>query len=307
MQLGRLLEVCRDSFRITPETEISVEGTPDALTPDKVNSLLDLGVNRLSMGIQRLSDEWLIRMGRGHQVADVLKALETLQGSAVRFNVDLMCGFDDQTVSEFLRDLETVISYDPHEITVYFLEGKFQLSGKDLKGVKPADPFTAYLMWETGRELCQKHGRQEAPMGWWLRPDIPRSKVYVDRWLDQVPLVGFGTGAYSFSRYQQYTNLTGSNHKEALAEQVLPIDKARTFSYSPAQQELHRMAFDLKSVFITQIGVEKTFFKGLEKAGLGKLDDNTFQLNRAGIVVVEEIMRALIEKSSALGQSGGST
>lgn len=301
-QLDRLLQVCRTSFRITPETEISIEGTPDALTEAMVCALKKLGINRISMGIQRLDDDWLARVGRGHNVSDVLRALETLVASEVRFNVDLICGFDDQTIEQFLSDLTTVLSYGPHEITVYFLEGRFQLSGRSLKGVKPADPLTSYLMWEAGRQLCRKHGRQEAPMGWWLKPGVSRSQVYIDRWLDQVPLVGFGTGAYSFSRYQQYTNLTGKAYRDALAKATLPIDPSRVFGYSPDQQELHRMAFDLKSVFETQIGTEGTFFEKLEKAGLGKISSGKFQLNRAGIVVVEEIMRALIEKSAALGQ-----
>lgn len=303
-QLERLLAMCHRSFRLSSATEVSMEGTPDLLTSEAIMAMKRRGVNRISMGIQRLDDDWLARMKRGNSVKDILQALETLAASGVRFNVDLMCGFEDQTIESFLSGLERVLGFEPHEITVYFFEDEYQWSRKALKAVRPADPFTAYLMWQAGRELCLKVGRHEAPMGWWLRPDVSRSQVYVDRWFSQVPLVGFGTAAYSFSRYQQYTNLLGSAYQEALAQGRPPIDPTRAFRYSPGQQRLRKMAFELKSVFQTEVGGEQAFFESLEKAGLGTIsrNDQTFALSKEGIVVIEEIMRALIEKSQALGE-----
>lgn len=84
------------------------------------------------------------------------------------------------------------------------------------------------------------------------------------------------------------------------------MDEKLTYKYTDKQVDIRRMVFDLKSKFETNFKTDQEqFFISLSDAGLGEIieKDNkkTFKLNRQGIIVVEEIMRVLVEESQKLG------
>lgn len=294
-QLSHLLENLRHYFQLSPQTEITLEGTPNTLTPANLIAFKRQGVNRISCGVQRLNDAWLSQVGRHHSVSEALNSLQALQGSGIRFNVDLMYGFADQTLESFLEDIKKVLEYAPNEVTIYRLEVQKRRGDREIL-VARASSTAAYQMWVAAREVFRDHGYLEGPASWFTRQGQGRAQVYIDRWQTQIPLLGLGYGAYSFSCYQQHTNLSS----------VGQPDPAKTYCYSKEQQKLRRMVFELKARFKTRINGEVAFFENLEETRLGRISSgDVFRLNLAGKIAVEEIIRALIEKSGALGQSAG--
>lgn len=298
----KLFDQINDCYEVNNNTEITVEGTPDTITNDKLEALKELGVNRIAMGVQRLDDEWLKSMNRKHSTDDVLQALKLLNESGVNYNIDLMYGFDDQDIQSFCRDIVEILKYSPEEITLYRYEPKKRTDDRDIKVLKANSELT-YSMQEAGRLILQKNGYVEGPDGWFTREDVKRSQVYEDRWKKQIPLLGFGSEAYSYSKYQQHTNKSLFKYKEAIKKNDLTLDEQRVFEYVSNQQEMRRIVFELKSHFETTFDEgHKQFFESLVTANLGNIheEDNNkiFKLNKYGIIVVEEIMRVLIEKNS---------
>lgn len=102
--------------------EITIELNPDDVSKDYLQGLYDLGVNRVSMGVQTFNADLLKFMNRAHSAEEALKCLEILQKSPIEvFSVDLIYGNPNQTLDELERDLETLLDFSPPHVSAYSL------------------------------------------------------------------------------------------------------------------------------------------------------------------------------------------
>lgn len=278
------------------ETEATIETTPEIVTPDLIDRLTSLkpqGVNRWSMGIQWLNDQWLASVGRKHSVGDVLRALGFLSGCTERFNVDLMYGFEGQKPEDLACDINTVLRYNPTEVTLYRLEKEKRTDDRPIR-IQRQESEAVYALQAVGRLILQNLGYSEGPDGWFTAPGKSRAVVYIDRWKDQIPMIAYGPEAYSFSKTTQFTNSGFRDWSHALAEGHSPVDATRSYCYDLKQAYHRMMAFKLRSTFECPVVMEGEFFEQLQEAGFGDVDRDTFKLNEIGIMAVQEIVRQLI-------------
>lgn len=78
-QLAALMAQLRRHFTFAHDAEITIEANPDDIAPDKLKVLRDLGINRLSLGIQSVDDRDLAYLGRSHRAGQALKALDEIR------------------------------------------------------------------------------------------------------------------------------------------------------------------------------------------------------------------------------------
>jgi len=104
------------------ETEFTVECNPGTLDKEKLTLMRQLGVNRLSIGLQSADNAELKTLGRIHSYEEFLKNYETAREVGFcNINVDLMSGIPGQTIESFERTLRTVAGLGPEHISVYSL------------------------------------------------------------------------------------------------------------------------------------------------------------------------------------------
>ncbi len=104
-ELGRVLEGVRRHFGVTERVEVTVECNPTSLDEDRARALLDVGVNRLSIGVQSLTDERLRFLGRLHDAAGARTAVRgALAAGVPRVSADLIFGLPDQSPAEARRE-----------------------------------------------------------------------------------------------------------------------------------------------------------------------------------------------------------
>ena len=102
--------------------EVTAECNPESLDLAKARVLLDLGVNRLSIGIQSLHDEVLALFGRVHSAEDGLRAFDAArEAGATNVNVDLIYATPDQDPDTWRKDLERVLALGPDHVSAYNL------------------------------------------------------------------------------------------------------------------------------------------------------------------------------------------
>jgi oxygen-independent coproporphyrinogen-3 oxidase len=105
-----------------PPSEWTIEMAPSTIKPDKIKTLRDLGVTRLSLGVQSFDDTLLERLGRQHSRKQVHRAIETVQEAGFEnFNLDLIFALPGQSFEDWARDLEEAISFNPAHISTYCL------------------------------------------------------------------------------------------------------------------------------------------------------------------------------------------
>ncbi len=121
-QMDRVFDMVHRHFRVDPGAEITLEANPETVRISKLGRLLDLGVNRISIGVQSFSDETLRRLGRRHTADQAVQAIALARKAGFEnINVDLMFGVPAQTASDWTHTLDRAVTLEPEHVSVYGL------------------------------------------------------------------------------------------------------------------------------------------------------------------------------------------
>ncbi|OYQ79960.1 YggW family oxidoreductase [Wohlfahrtiimonas chitiniclastica] len=120
--MARLMSGLRSYLSIDPNAEITIEVNPGTVDAAYFQAYHDLGINRISIGIQSLNDKHLKKLGRIHQADEAKRAVSVARAAGfTNINCDLMFALPDQTLEEALSDLEGVMALAPDHISHYQL------------------------------------------------------------------------------------------------------------------------------------------------------------------------------------------
>jgi oxygen-independent coproporphyrinogen-3 oxidase len=120
--LNRLLDGVRQQIPLAEDAEITLEANPGTFEIGKFADFRALGITRLSIGIQSFQDNHLKRLGRIHNAAEAMTAIEMAQQAGFdNINLDLMFGLPEQTEAEALADIATALSFSPSHLSYYQL------------------------------------------------------------------------------------------------------------------------------------------------------------------------------------------
>lgn len=108
---------------LKPEQEWTVEVSPSSLTREKLQLLREIGVTRISLGVQSFNEKTLRTLGRAHTLASTLEAIELVASSGIaNFSIDLIFGAKGQSESEWLDDMRKAAACPVNHISAYCLE-----------------------------------------------------------------------------------------------------------------------------------------------------------------------------------------
>jgi oxygen-independent coproporphyrinogen-3 oxidase len=119
---GALLARILDATPRAPGAEVTVECNPDSAEPEQLAAYAAAGVNRLSFGVQSMLPHVLGALGRTHDPANVMRALDNARAAGVtRVNVDLIYGTPGESVADWVTTLDAVLALGPTHVSAYAL------------------------------------------------------------------------------------------------------------------------------------------------------------------------------------------
>ena len=119
--IDRLIADIRARLPLEPGLEITLEANPGTFERDRFRAYRAAGVTRLSVGVQSFDDAKLKALGRVHDSAQAIAAVEEASEAFDTFNLDLMYALPDQTVAQFEADLARALAFNPPHLSVYHL------------------------------------------------------------------------------------------------------------------------------------------------------------------------------------------
>jgi putative oxygen-independent coproporphyrinogen III oxidase len=119
--IDRLLGDIRARLRLEPNCEITLEANPGTFEKDRFRAYAQAGVTRLSVGVQSFNDAHLQALGRVHDRAQALAAVEEAAQSFNTFNLDIMYALPGQTLEQLGQDMATALQFAPPHISIYHL------------------------------------------------------------------------------------------------------------------------------------------------------------------------------------------
>ena len=119
--IDRLISDLRARLNLEADCEITLEANPGTFEKDRFKAFRAAGVTRLSIGVQSFNDEHLKALGRVHDRAQALAAVEEAASAFDTFNLDLMYALPGQTLANLEEDLNTLLAFAPPHVSVYHL------------------------------------------------------------------------------------------------------------------------------------------------------------------------------------------
>jgi len=119
--IDRLIGDIRARLRLEPDCEITLEANPGTFEKDRFRAFRSAGVTRLSVGVQSFNDDHLKALGRVHDRAQAIAALEEAAAAFETFNLDLMYALPGQTMDQLEQDLVQALAMMPPHLSVYHL------------------------------------------------------------------------------------------------------------------------------------------------------------------------------------------
>jgi oxygen-independent coproporphyrinogen III oxidase len=210
--LELLLTTIRKDYSITPGVEITLEANPDDISAEKLRAWRDLGINRLSIGVQSFFEEELRWMNRAHNAEQAINNLELARKEFDNITIDLIYGSPLLTDEMWKQNVETAIEMDIPHLSCYALtvEEKTPLhklintsKAADVDNDKQARQFLLLMEW------LREKGYEHYEVSNFAKPGF-RSRHNSSYWKGQKYL-GLGPSAHSYNGSERRWNLANNN------------------------------------------------------------------------------------------------
>ena len=205
--LATILTTIRRVFDVDPNAEITLEANPDSVSDQLLRRVRAEGFNRISLGVQTDDDELLKKLGRPHDYAQVVSAVQRIRKAGFKnLSLDLMYGLPGQTLLNWKDTLERVITLGPDHISCYALkveENTPLYACKDILNI--ADDDTQAEMYLAGVEILRSHGFRQYEISNFARKGL-YSRHNMKYWTGGEYL-GFGPAASSDFGGRRFTTI----------------------------------------------------------------------------------------------------
>lgn len=283
--LGDILKEIRNRFKIEECAEITIEVNPGTANIGKLQAYREMGINRLSIGLQSPQDRELKILGRIHNYEQFLETYQ--EARTVGFdniNIDLMSAIPDQTYEGWVKNLRTVAELEPEHISAYSLiveEGTPFAARK----LNLPDEDTEYNMYEATAQILKEYGFEQYEISNYARKGR-KCRHNVGYWTRQ-DYLGFGLGASSLYGKERFANtadmkkyLENSRNPEKIREKEPSLTR---------EDEMAEFMF---------LGLRMT--KGISKADFQRCFGCTIESVYGEVLEKYESMELLLEKDGRI-------
>jgi oxygen-independent coproporphyrinogen-3 oxidase len=159
--VSSLIEAAQLHWGFAPDIEITLEANPSSVEAARFAALAAAGVNRVSLGLQSLADGALRFLGRAHDAAEGLTALEAAQRSFKRVSFDLIYALPGQSEQAWSAELRRALAFGTGHLSLYQLtiEPGTRFAALAAKGeLEPPDPDRGAALYELTQELTEAAG-----------------------------------------------------------------------------------------------------------------------------------------------------
>jgi len=313
-QLRSLVERLQANINWDKAEEVTFECEPGTLQESKVKALRELGVTRLSLGIENFSDAILEENGRAHLTKEVYKSWDWIQAADfANVNIDLISGMVGETWENWKYNISETIKLSPHSVTIYQMELPFNtVYSKDILGEKIETPVAD---WDTKREWLNyaydelQSAGYKVSSAYTMVKDLKDDVVsfsYRDNLWQGSDLLATGIASFGHVSGVHYQNKADMKQYQAdlLEEGKLPLGRA--FTPTPHQALIREMILQLKRGFLEVDYFRQKFdvnivdhwqeqFQGHQADGMLTFDQDRVELTRKGFLHADALLPVFFE------------
>ncbi len=226
-ELSDFLEIIAKEHDIAKNVEITLEANPDNLSPAYLKDLKEIGINRLSIGIQSFFDEHLIWMNRTHNAIESKKCVHDAQHQGIEnISIDLIFGYPLLSLNQWEKNLAQAIALNVPHISSYSMAVSpdtalsHQIKTQKIPDINEEQSAINFLK---GKEILLSAGYDHYEISSFSKPDF-QSKHNSNYWKG-IPYLGVGPSAHSFNGIERQWNIRNNKkYIDAINEGTIPAE-----------------------------------------------------------------------------------
>ena len=325
--LAELFRVLRFTFHVSGDAEATLEANPGTVTLAYLRGLRELGVNRLSVGVQAAHDDELGLLGRIHTWTQAVETVKAVRAAGFdNLNLDFIFGLPGQTLARWWETLEAAVALSPEHLSLYCLsiEEGTPLQKRIASGALAApDEDLAAEMYALAEDMLARAGFFHYEISNWARANLksqtlnPKSQRWwpeaenvttserissfvcrhnLTYWRNE-PWLGIGAGAHSWLDGRRWANVRHPREYVAALEQgSTPVAEVETSGRRLEMGETMMLGLRLAE------GVDDARFRARFGAGLeAAFEEELTQLQELGLLEWNGQVTRLTTRGRLLG------
>jgi len=311
-QLTSLVERLQANIHWDQAEEVTFECEPGTLAKPKVKALRDLGVTRLSLGVENFSDEVLKENGRAHLSGEIYRAWDWIvEADYPNINIDLIAGMVGETEDNWVDCVQRTLEMAPDSVTIYQMELPYNtVYSKDILGNQIETPVAD---WPTKRRWVNYAFDELAKAGYAVSSAYTMVKdpekvnfSYRDNLWQGSDLLATGVASFGhlsgvhYQNHPEWEGYIGS----LLEKNELPITRA--LRPTVHQALIREMILQLKKGYLESSYFQEKFdvdilkhwepqWQAYEEEGFLAISENRVDLNRDGLLQVDRLLPNFFE------------
>jgi len=312
-----LINNLRRHFTFSTGTEFTLEANPDDITREKLHLWRDLGVNRLSLGVQSFDESDLVFLQRRHTAQQTLSALKMIRAAGFdNLGLDLMYGLPGQTLKGWTTTMATALRFAPEHLSCYQLTisagetpdlptpfarrlAQGELTLPDDEAQRDFFLLTRRFLEDRGyiQYEISNFARAEGPQAGGLCHYLCRHNR---KYWDHTPYLGLGPAAHSFQAGRRWWNFSSvAQYCTAVSADGTP--RAGSESLTPEQLRLESLCLGFRTREGVALEVIRQFpgweavLAELQEAGLVQLTAGRVAATPEGLVVADRLPLSFVD------------
>lgn len=247
-----ILEKVKENFIVLDNIEISIETNPKTFDEKKLEYYKKAKINRISIGVQSFNDVILKELGRNHNSKEAFDSIELVKKFDFDLNLDLIFGYQSQTIDDILYDLEIVKNINPEHISYYALIIEEKTKFKALQNAGKLD----FLDEETERKMyhlivekLEEMGLNQYEVSNFAK--VGKESVHNKKYWNCKEYLGLGISAHSYLNDERFSNTVNlTKYIKELQNGNIPVDFREKLDIPTKKFEYIIMNMRLKEGFL---------------------------------------------------------
>ncbi len=310
-QLRGLVDRINKHWRWERAREVTFECEPGTLKKSKLEAIKEIGVTRLSLGIEHFDDDILEINGRAHRSPEVVRAYNWAREIGFdQINVDLIAGMAGDTDAKWEDTVAKTLALKPDNLTVYQME--VPQNSTLAREARESDGEVPIADWPTKRKWVQyafdefcKEGYEVSSAYTVVKRDNNNGFYYRDSLWRGADMIGTGVASFSFGNGNHFQNEGGwADYLDAISNEILPI--ARGLVPSDRQLMIRELALQHKlgkvdagyfrDKFNVEVAAEYSdVYAALVRSKFAEIDGDRIRLTPQGLMRVDALLPYFFE------------
>lgn len=304
-QLERILMRIRENFDLlpVPDSEITIEANPADLNRSFLESMREIGINRINIGVQSFDEKVLGFLGRRHSIKQAISAIEASKKAGFHnIGLDLIYGVPAQDIDLWLDTLRQAIVFSPEHLSCYQLTleaktplgircqgGEFSIPGEE----------SQYEFFMKTSEFLRDAGYIHYEVSNFAR-GIEHTSRHNQKYWDHSPFLGLGPSAHSFYGNQRWWNHRSlDQYLTSINAGNLPVQETETLTIEQLRLEALYLSLrtkkgvyleDFKNQYAYDLFTEKKeLLAKLEEEGFISIRDGFLYPTQTGLAIADSL------------------